>query len=188
MEKNAQYYSELDSPIGSLLLVSDGATLTGLYMHEHRQMPELPPGSTRNESVFMSAKAQLLAYFAGELLDFDLAHSGLGTPFQRTVWRELCNIPYGATCSYGQLANAIGNAKASRAVGLANGRNPISIIVPCHRVIGANGTLTGYGGGLPRKQWLLEHERRQLVLRGRAAPPKCRSEALLLPGLAAASR
>jgi O-6-methylguanine DNA methyltransferase len=100
------------------------------------------------------------AYFAGELSSFDLEMNALGTPFQRSVWSQLCEIPYGETISYGELAQRLGNPNASRAVGLANGRNPIAIIVPCHRVIGADGSLTGYGGGLERKTWLLEHERR----------------------------
>jgi len=106
----------------------------------------------------VEAKRQLTAYFEGNLSDFDLPLSMQGTPFQQRVWDELTRIPYGTTISYGELARRIGNANASRAVGLANGRNPISIIVPCHRVIGANGTLTGYGGGLPRKAALLYFE------------------------------
>ena len=101
---------------------------------------------------------QLQAYFDGDLKQFDLPIDPQGTPFQQLVWKELCNIPYGITISYGELAARIGNPKGSRAVGLANGRNPISIIVPCHRVIGANGKLVGYGGGLDRKIWLLELE------------------------------
>jgi methylated-DNA-[protein]-cysteine S-methyltransferase len=100
----------------------------------------------------------LAAYFAGELTEFDLPMKMIGTEFQKTVWRELLNIPFGVTISYGELADRVGNPNASRAVGAANGRNPISIIVPCHRVIGSNGKLTGYGGGLERKEWLLAHE------------------------------
>ena len=103
-------------------------------------------------------RAQLQAYFAGELRDFELPLAAEGTPFQQRVWRALCDIPYGETISYGELARRIGQPTASRAVGLANGQNPISIVVPCHRVIGANGSLTGYGGGLARKRWLLAHE------------------------------
>jgi methylated-DNA-[protein]-cysteine S-methyltransferase len=104
--------------------------------------------------------AQLAAYFAGELTEFDVPLHMVGTDFQRRVWQGLCQIPFGETWSYVELAGKVGNIKACRAVGLANGRNPISIIVPCHRVIGADGTLTGYGGGLDRKAWLLGHERR----------------------------
>jgi len=101
---------------------------------------------------------QLHAYFLGKLESFDVELAPEGTPFQQRVWKELLKIPYGETISYGELSRRIGNPNASRAVGLANGSNPIGIVVPCHRVIGANGTLTGYGGGLPRKKWLLEHE------------------------------
>ena len=104
------------------------------------------------------------AYFAGDLEDFDLQLAPEGTPFQQSVWKELCTIPYGETISYGELARRIGNPKASRAVGLANGSNPIPIIIPCHRVIGSNGKLTGYGGGLPIKEKLLALEKRQLRL------------------------
>ncbi|BFO16998.1 hypothetical protein SHKM778_33860 [Streptomyces sp. KM77-8] len=108
---------------------------------------------------FSEAREQLTAYFAGELKEFTLELRLHGTPFQRGVWDRLTRIPYGETRTYGQLADALGNAKASRAVGLANGRNPIGIIVPCHRVIGTTGGLTGYGGGLDRKRRLLDHER-----------------------------
>ena len=107
---------------------------------------------------------QLKAYFAGDLEDFDLPLAPMGTPFQQSVWKRLCDIPYGKTISYGELARRVGNPKASRAVGLANGSNPIPIIIPCHRVIGSNGKLTGYGGGLPIKEKLLSLEKRQLKL------------------------
>ena len=107
---------------------------------------------------FKDVAAQLDAYFAGELTTFDIEVNLIGTPFQMVVWAHLREIPYGETISYGELARRVGNPNASRAVGLANGRNPVAIIVPCHRVIGANGSLTGYGGGLERKSWLLEHE------------------------------
>ncbi|MGH9061287.1 MAG: methylated-DNA--[protein]-cysteine S-methyltransferase, partial [Acidimicrobiales bacterium] len=113
----------------------------------------------RDDSCFGEAVAQLDAYFAGTLTRFDLPLRMQGTAFQRQVWSALCEIPYGQTWSYGQLADRIGNSKACRAVGLANGRNPVSIVVPCHRVIGADGSLTGYGGGVDRKAWLLGHER-----------------------------
>jgi methylated-DNA-[protein]-cysteine S-methyltransferase len=110
------------------------------------------------------AVRQLRAYFAGELQAFDLPLAPQGTPFQLAVWKHLCEIPYGETISYGELARRIGNPNASRAVGLANGSNPIPIVIPCHRVIGSNGKLTGYGGGLPIKEKLLGLERRQLRL------------------------
>ncbi|MEO8011205.1 MAG: methylated-DNA--[protein]-cysteine S-methyltransferase, partial [Dokdonella sp.] len=109
---------------------------------------------------FDEARRQFDAYFAGTLQQFNLSLDALGTPFQRSIWNELARIPYAQTISYGELARRIGKPNASRAVGLANGANPLSIIVPCHRVIGTNGSLTGYGGGLAAKQWLLAHERR----------------------------
>lgn len=154
------YYSVMPSPIGGLLLTSDGECLTQLYMEPHEGRYAIRPSWQRDDAVLRRVREQLQAYFAGELHDFDLAFEGAGTSFQKRVWRALCNIPYGETISYGELARRIGQPTASRAVGLANGQNPISIIVPCHRVIGANGKLTGYGGGLPRKQWLLTHEAR----------------------------
>ncbi|QSB07078.1 methylated-DNA--[protein]-cysteine S-methyltransferase [Natronoglycomyces albus] len=149
----------MDSPIGTLKLVAEGDALTAIYMEEHRHVPENADFGTHSESVFGPVKEQLTAYFAGQLQEFSLTLSLRGTDFQRRVWAELQKIPYGHTWSYGQLATRLGNPKASRAVGLANGRNPISIVIPCHRVIGANGSLTGYGGGLERKQTLLELER-----------------------------
>jgi methylated-DNA-[protein]-cysteine S-methyltransferase len=164
MKNNAAFYSELDSPIGTLLLRGDGRVLTGLFMDEQRHRPALPDGCERNDAAFRAVREQLNAYFTGKLQKFDVALAGEGSPFQRTVWTALCQIPFGETESYGGLARRIGNANASRAVGLANGKNPIGIIVPCHRVVGANGSLTGYGGGLERKQWLLEHERRYAAL------------------------
>ena len=151
------FYSTMDSPIGTLLLRSEGGVLTGLFMEAQEKDRST---WTRNDAVLKPTRQQLQAYLAGELKDFTLDFAGAGTEFQRKVWRALCDIPYGETLSYGELAKRIGQPTASRAVGLANGQNPISIIVPCHRVIGANGSLTGYGGGLPRKRWLLEHEAR----------------------------
>jgi methylated-DNA-[protein]-cysteine S-methyltransferase len=156
----APFYSELDSPVGSLLLLGDERALRGLYMQEQKHRPQLPESCARNDDAFRSVRDQLRAYFLGKLRTFDVPLAGAGSSFQQKVWRGLLEIPFGETESYGQLARRIGNEKASRAVGLANGRNPIGIIVPCHRVVGANGSLTGYGGGLARKQWLLEHERR----------------------------
>jgi methylated-DNA-[protein]-cysteine S-methyltransferase len=158
MKTNAPYCSELASPVGTLFLVGDDDALAGLYMLEHRHRPPLPDGVQQNDKAFRHVREQLKAYFAGKLQEFDVKLAGAGSDFQRTVWKALCKIPFGKTESYGGLARRIGNANASRAVGLANGKNPISIIVPCHRVIGANGSLTGYGGGIERKRWLLAHE------------------------------
>lgn len=153
---NTTYYTTMKSPIGELRLLSDGKALTGLYMGSYGPKPA--KGWVRGGSFIERAEKQLRAYFDGTRKTFNLPLAGEGTEFQKTVWKALCDIPYGETISYGELARRIGQPKAPRAVGLANGSNPISIIVPCHRVIGANGTLTGYGGGLPRKKWLLEHE------------------------------
>ncbi|MFJ7076946.1 methylated-DNA--[protein]-cysteine S-methyltransferase [Streptomyces sp. NPDC098781] len=148
----------IDSPYGPLTLVAEDGVLCGLYMTEQRHRPAEETFGTRDQTPFAEAEEQLEAYFAGELKEFTLELSLRGTPFQRTVWEQLRQIPYGETRSYGQLADALGNSGASRAVGLANGKNPIGIIVPCHRVVGASGSLTGYGGGLARKQRLLDFE------------------------------
>jgi methylated-DNA-[protein]-cysteine S-methyltransferase len=156
----APYYSELESPIGQLLIVGDEASLRGLYMLDHRHQLPVAEGCERNDRAFSAVRQQLSAYFAGKLRKFEVSLAVEGSAFQKQVWQALLDIPFGETESYGQLARRIGNEKASRAVGLANGRNPISIIVPCHRVIGADGSLTGYGGGMERKKWLLEHEKR----------------------------
>ena len=147
------------SPIGRLLLTSDGPSLTGLYMEPSRKA-QSTEGWTEDATVAPLAAAvrQLTEYFGGTRRTFDLPLRMQGTDFQKRVWQELTEIPYGQTWSYGELAKRIDNPSASRAVGLANGRNPISILVPCHRVIGADGSLTGYGGGLERKRWLLAHE------------------------------
>ncbi|HEY1557915.1 MAG TPA: methylated-DNA--[protein]-cysteine S-methyltransferase [Kofleriaceae bacterium] len=142
------------SPFGPLRLVADGDELVELVLPNHPP-PEAPLGQA---PVLARAAAQLDEYFAGARRVFDLPLAPRGTAFQQRVWRALLAIPFRTTCSYGELARAIGRPAASRAVGAANGKNPIAIVVPCHRVIGANGTLTGYGGGLPTKQWLLQHE------------------------------
>ncbi|WP_405640874.1 methylated-DNA--[protein]-cysteine S-methyltransferase [Streptomyces uncialis] len=149
----------IDSPYGPLTLVATHGTLCGVYMTDQRHRPPEESFGDRDPGPFTETARQLDAYFAGELTDFDLPFSLDGTPFQRSVWAQLLRIPFGETRTYGELAEALGNPAASRAVGLANGKNPISVIVPCHRVIGANGNLTGYGGGLPRKQRLLDFER-----------------------------
>lgn len=151
-------HTVIDSPYGPLTLVADDGVLRGLYMAGQRHRPPEETFGERDETPFGAATDQLRAYFAGELKEFDLPLRLDGTDFQRSVWDQLCRIPYGEIRSYGELADALGNPKASRAVGLANGKNPIGIIVPCHRVVGANGSLTGYGGGLDRKQRLLDFE------------------------------
>ncbi|AZM56584.1 cysteine methyltransferase [Streptomyces sp. WAC 01529] len=148
----------IDSPYGPLTLVATDGVLSGLYMTEQRHRPAEETFGDRDPAPFGEAISQLEAYFAGELKDFDLPLRLDGTPFQRTVWDELRRIPYGETRTYGELAEILGKPGASRAVGLANGKNPIGVIVPCHRVVGANGSLTGYGGGLARKQQLLAFE------------------------------
>jgi methylated-DNA-[protein]-cysteine S-methyltransferase len=148
--------------IGPLTLVADGDALAGLYMEMHRHQPDIStfgPAVDGNDRFLKGVVEQLSAYFAGEIQTFDLAVAPKGTPFQQRVWAALQEIPYGETWSYRQLADHIGQPTASRAVGLANGKNPVSIIIPCHRVIGASGSLTGYGGGIERKQLLLDLER-----------------------------
>ncbi|WP_269462963.1 methylated-DNA--[protein]-cysteine S-methyltransferase [Streptomyces lincolnensis] len=155
-----RHHTVIDSPYGPLTLVADDGVLCGLYMTDQRHRPPEESFGPRDDlPAFGEATDQLKAYFAGELQDFTLELRLHGTPFQRTVWDELRRIPYGETRSYGQLADALGNPAASRAVGLANGKNPVGIIVPCHRVVGADGSLTGYGGGLDRKRRLLDFER-----------------------------
>jgi methylated-DNA-[protein]-cysteine S-methyltransferase len=152
------YYITMPSPIDELLLVSDGHALTGLSMDPTRIGSTVGAAWKRDPGPFREVVRQLLAYFEGELGQFDLPMTLPGTDFQQVVWAALRAMRLGERISYGELARRIGRPSASRAVGLANGRNPIGIIVPCHRVIGAGGTLGGYGGGLGRKQWLLEHE------------------------------
>lgn len=151
-------HTVVDSPIGELTLVAEDGVLTGVYMPRQRHLPAPETFGERDERPFDAAAAQLREYFAGERTGFDLPLTMRGTPFQRIVWTALRDIPYGETMSYGELAQRIGRPTAARAVGLANGKNPISIIVPCHRVIGSTGSLIGYGGGLDRKRWLLAHE------------------------------
>ncbi|MET8957086.1 methylated-DNA--[protein]-cysteine S-methyltransferase [Streptomyces sp. NPDC004393] len=148
----------IDSPYGPLTLVADDGVLCGLYMVGQRHRPPEETFGDRDAAPFGAAAEQLAAYFAGELKEFTLELRMAGTSFQRSVWQQLKEIPYGETRSYGELADALGSPGASRAVGLANGKNPIGIIVPCHRVVGANGSLTGYGGGLDRKKRLLDFE------------------------------
>ena len=146
-------YIHIPSPIGELLLVGDEHRLRGLYMDGRPR-----DGWQKASEPFANAKDQLDQYFAGERTEFDLELDMRGTQFQRGVWDALRTIPYGETRSYGEIARQIGRPDRARAVGAANGQNPVSIIVPCHRVIGADGSLTGYGGGLDRKRWLLDNE------------------------------
>ena len=147
------------SPIGPLTLASRGGHLTHLVMADQAHATPLPPVSRRDHASFVEVTTQLDEYFAGDRTEFDLPLRLEGTAFRCQVWAQLRAIPFGQTISYGELARRVGNPKASRAVGLANGRNPIALIVPCHRVIAADGTLGGYGGGLDRKSFLLDLER-----------------------------
>lgn len=160
------WYIEVDSPIGVLTVAAQEDAIIGLYMQTHRHGPTdvdrdswLPDVNEASE-VLNQARTQLSEYFAGTRTYFDLKLAPFGSEVQHKVWRALADIPYSETRSYGNIAETIGNPRASRAVGAANGMNPISIIVPCHRVIGSNGALTGFGGGIERKEWLLNHEAR----------------------------
>jgi methylated-DNA-[protein]-cysteine S-methyltransferase len=157
-------YTTMESPIGELLLVGDGEMLSGLYMQDGRKPQRIAPDWSESAAPFTDAKRQLEEYFAGERTTFDIPLAPDGAPFEREVWHALEGIPYGETVSYGEIARRVGQPGAARAVGTANGRNPIAVIVPCHRVIGANGALTGFGGGLERKRLLLELERGQARL------------------------
>jgi O-6-methylguanine DNA methyltransferase len=153
----AESFAVVESPLGPLLLGAEDGALTLLWMSP---LPERETGGAdaRDRAVLAAARDQLEAYFAGDLTAFDLPLAPVGTPFQQRVWSALVEIPFGETVSYGSLASRLGRPGAARAVGLANGSNPISIIIPCHRVIGSDGRLTGYGGGIDRKAWLLDHE------------------------------
>jgi methylated-DNA-[protein]-cysteine S-methyltransferase len=153
-------YRTINSPIGPLTLAGSGSALTNLRMVDQTYEPSRADWSV-DPGAFGTAVEQLDAYFAGELVDFDMELDLRGTEFQRRVWQALLTIPYGETRSYGEIAEQIGAPGAARAVGLANGHNPIAIVVPCHRVIGASGSLTGYGGGLDRKRTLLELEKQR---------------------------
>jgi methylated-DNA-[protein]-cysteine S-methyltransferase len=153
----AEGFAVVESPLGPLLLAAEDGALTLLWMSP---LPERKTGAVnaRDRAVLAAASDQLEAYFAGDLTAFDLPLAPRGTSFQQRVWAALVEIPFGETVSYGSLATRLGRPGAARAVGLANGSNPISIIIPCHRVIGSDGRLTGYGGGIDRKAWLLDHE------------------------------
>lgn len=151
-------YSYVESPLGDLLVTRDERGITGLYLPTGKHAKQPHPSWTRDDDAFADVRTQLAEYFAGTRTEFDLPLHPRGTQFQLRAWQALNEIPYGTTASYGEQALRIGAPTAFRAVGLANGQNPISIIVPCHRVVGANGSLTGYGGGLDAKRWLLQHE------------------------------
>jgi methylated-DNA-[protein]-cysteine S-methyltransferase len=151
-------HTVIDSPVGPLTLAGADGALTGLYMDRQRYRPAAETFGDRDHEPFAAAIEQLEEYFAGRLTSFDLPLAMAGTPFQRQVWEALRKVPYGQTVSYGRLADRLGRPTAARAVGHANGHNPISIIVPCHRVVGSTGDLTG-GGGLERKRHLLDFER-----------------------------
>jgi O-6-methylguanine DNA methyltransferase len=159
---SASAHTIVDSPVGPLTLVTREGGLAGLYMTQQRHRPPQetfgPQVAADDIPVLARTTEQLAGYFAGDITDFNIDLSTSGTPFQSRVWAALRDIPYGETVSYGELAAVLGQPNASRAVGLANGKNPVGIIVPCHRVVGANGSMTGYGGGVERKRWLLSFE------------------------------
>jgi methylated-DNA-[protein]-cysteine S-methyltransferase len=151
-------YTLLDSPLGALLVTRDDGGITGLYLPTGKNAVAPAPSWVPDDAAFADIRGQVAEYFSGRRQNFVLPLNPTGTAFQRTVWLALREIPYGQTTSYGRTAAAIGHPNASRAVGLANGQNPISIVVPCHRVIGANGSMIGYGGGIEAKRWLIAHE------------------------------
>lgn len=158
---SALYFTYVESPVGPLLLVSNGEALTGLYMNEHLYGPKFT-ADWREERVpvLEEAARQLEEYFAGKRRVFELPLAPKGTPFQQQVWKALLELPFGETSTYGEIARRIGKPSAPRAVGAANGQNPISIIIPCHRLVASDGKLIRYGGGLGRKQFLLDHEKK----------------------------
>jgi methylated-DNA-[protein]-cysteine S-methyltransferase len=164
------WFSILPSPVGPLLLVRSDGGLRGIYLHPHAGAPRPQPDWHEDPARFEGERAQLAEYFAGTRTRFHLALAPKGTAFQLQVWDALRAIPYGETTTYGTLARELGHPGAARAVGAANARNPLSIVVPCHRVIGAAGHLTGYAGGVARKAWLLEHEGRTAGSRPVQAP------------------
>ncbi len=151
-------YTTFDSPLGPLLATGDGHALTRLDMQAARRPVAIGAAWRHDDAAFEELRSQLHEYFAGRRRTFELALAPAGSAFERRVWSALLEVPYGETSSYGELARRIGAPGAARAVGLANGRNPIAVIIPCHRVIGSDGSLTGYGGGLARKRLLLDLE------------------------------
>ncbi|MFC4949472.1 methylated-DNA--[protein]-cysteine S-methyltransferase [Pseudonocardia sp. GCM10023141] len=152
-------HTVVTSPIGPLTLVATDGVLSGLYMDSQLYLPDITTFGAEEPDCLPEAREQLRAYFDGELTAFTLAVAPRGTPFQQRCWAQLQQIPYGETWTYRELAERIGRPTAARAVGMANGHNPISIVIPCHRLVGTNGSLTGYGGGVQRKQALLDLER-----------------------------
>ena len=171
-------YTYMDSPIGWLLLCGDEQRLSHLYTAPHSDNPEAVRERRRADAPFADVRDQLEAYFAGDRVEFDVALNTDGAPaFFTTVWHRLLAIPFGTTVSYGELARELGRPTAARAVGTANGRNPIAIIVPCHRVIGSSGALTGYAGGIERKRYLLRHEA-EVVSRSPHQPGSAREHVL----------
>jgi methylated-DNA-[protein]-cysteine S-methyltransferase len=165
-------FTRLPSPVGELLLTASESAITGIYFPSHDRVPKDRAGWQEDDGrgsaseVLARASQQLTEYFAGRRTTFDLPLDPSGTAFQRRVWDALRTIPYGTTTSYGEMARRLGDVRATRAVGAANGSNPIPIVVPCHRVVGSKGELTGFGGGLDRKRWLLEHEGALMKLGG----------------------
>jgi methylated-DNA-[protein]-cysteine S-methyltransferase len=157
-------YDVMQTPIDRLVLASDGSAIVGVWMANAEPDDRRWPDRRGSDAVLKETRRELDAYFAGRLETFTVPLAPNGTEFQRRVWSALREIPFGTTISYADLARRVSNAAAVRAVGAANGRNPIPIIVPCHRVIGSDGSLTGFGGGIPRKKWLLEHEGAQGLL------------------------
>jgi methylated-DNA-[protein]-cysteine S-methyltransferase len=151
------FHCQISTPVGPMTLTKEGDALTAAYLEN--LVPAID--GKRDARAFDEERNQLQEYFAGERTRFDLRLAPRGTPFQQRVWKALLGVGYGRTASYGEIARAIGRPEASRAVGAANGKNPIAIIVPCHRIIGSSGALVGYAGGLPRKKWLLAHESTQ---------------------------
>lgn len=158
-------YATLESPVGRLVFVGDGEVIHRLHMEDPNQPPEVDEDWTFDLTAFSDARDQLAAYFEGDLTEFDLELDASGTSFQKRVWDALLTIPFAKTASYVDIARKVGMPNAPRAVGGANSRNPIAIVVPCHRVIGASGKLTGYAGGLDRKKKLLDHEAEVLARR-----------------------
>ena len=152
-------HAVVDGPLGPMTLVGQDGRLAGLYLHEQRHLPPADRLGLRDDTTLPGLQEQLAAYLAGDLRAFDVELAPVGTPFQTEVWAALRRVPYGTTTTYGALAAQVGRPAAVRAVGAANGRNPYCLVVPCHRVVGADGTLTGYAGGLERKRFLLDLER-----------------------------
>jgi methylated-DNA-[protein]-cysteine S-methyltransferase len=163
------------TPLGRVLVVSSGGSLVGLYFDGHERTPSVPDHATGSSELLNSIGNQLDEYFRGARTRFDLPLRLEGTPFQIAVWSAVIDIPYGQTSAYGRVAERVGRPRAARAVGAANGQNPISIVVPCHRLVGANGALTGYGWGLDRKRSLLELEGADPALGIATAGPLSRS-------------